>query len=82
MSTPPPANPKDPKEAAKKEMTNAVTWTVIAAAVAVGLFVYSGKVEPDKKNFYVIAAAVGAIVAAVNGYGAWTAYNKSKSPPK
>lgn len=77
MSTP----SEDPKGAAKKDVTSAAVWSGLAAAVAVGLFVYSEKVEPGKKNFYVLGAAVSGILAAVNGYGAWTAYNKLKQPP-
>ena len=80
MSTTPPANP-DPKDAAKKELNSAILWAVLAAAFAVFMFVYSGKVEPEKKNFYLLGGAVGAILAAVNGYSAWQAYEKSKKPP-
>jgi hypothetical protein len=81
MSTTPPSAP-DPKQAAKKELTSALIWTVIAVAVAVFMFVYSGMVDPEKKNFYLIGGAIGAILALVNGYSAWNAYNKSKAPPK
>lgn len=81
MSTTPPNDPKDAANKAKSELTNAVVWTVIAVAVAVFMFVNSGKVEPEKKNFYLVGSAVGAILAAVNGYSAWTLYNKSKQPP-
>jgi hypothetical protein len=81
MSTTPPTDPT-PKDAAKKELTTAVIWTVIAAGVAVFMFVYSGKVDPAKKNFYILGAVVGLIIAAVNGYSAWTAYQKTKPPTK
>ena len=74
MSAPPP----DPKEAAKKELTNAAVWAVLAAALAVFMFVYSGQVPPEKKNFYLVGGAVGAIIATVNGYSAYTLYEKSK----
>ena len=74
--------PSDPKEAAKKELTNAVVWTVLAVAFAIGAFVYSNKVAAEKKNFYLIAGAIGAILAAVNGYSARTVYNKSKALSK
>ena len=47
------------------------------------MFVYSGKVAVEKRNFYLIAGGIGAIVAIINGYSAWTIYNKSKqSAPK
>jgi hypothetical protein len=78
MSTTPPS---DPKEAAKKDLTGAIIWTALAAAFAVFMFVYSGRVEPEKRNFYLLGGAVGAIIAAINGYNAWTLFQKSKEPP-
>lgn len=81
MSATPPAAP-DPKGAARKELNNALLWAVLAAAFAVFMFVYSGKVAPEKKNFYLLAAGVGAALAAVNGYGAYALVQKAKSPPK
>ncbi len=79
MSTTPPT---DPKDAAKKELNNAILWAVLAAAFAVGMFVYSGKVDQEKKNFYLIGGGIGALVAAFNGYNAWTLHQKTKQPPK
>jgi hypothetical protein len=79
MSAP---QPGEPKGAPKKELNNALVWTVLATAFAVFMFVYSGKVDPEKKNFYLIGGGIGAVVAAVNGYGAWTLLQKSKQPPK
>jgi high-affinity Fe2+/Pb2+ permease len=70
--------PNDPKAAAKKELNNAILWAVLAAAFAVGMFIYSGKVEPEKKNFYLLGGAIGAILAAVNGYSAYTLSQKAK----
>lgn len=77
MSSPP---PNDPKNNSGKELTNSLFWTVLAVAVAVFWFVYSGKVDAEKKNFYLIAGGIAAVVAAINGYSAWTLYNKSKPP--
>lgn len=76
MSTTPPT---DPKGAAKKELSNAVIWAVLSAALAVFLFVYSGKVAAEKKNFYLLAGGIGAVVTAVNGNNAWVLYQKSKA---
>jgi hypothetical protein len=78
MSATPP-DPKPPNDP-RKEAGDALVWTLLAAAVAVGLFVYSGQVPAEKKNFYQLAAGVGALVAAYNGFAAWTAYNKTKQP--
>jgi hypothetical protein len=78
MSAPPP----DPKEALRKQLTSAVVWTVLSAALAVFMFVYSNKVDPAKKNFYLLAGAVAAIAAAINGYNGWLVYQKTKTPPQ
>ncbi|MCI0704808.1 MAG: hypothetical protein L0241_27435 [Planctomycetia bacterium] len=79
MSTSPPP-PTDPKEVAKKEMTNALIWAVLAAALSVFAFVYANK--PDvNRNFYLIIGAIAAIIALVNGYSAWQSYEKTKTPP-
>ena len=82
MSTTPPPDPKDPKDAAKKATNNAFIWAVLAAAFAVFLFVQSGRVDPEKKNFYLIGGGIAALVAAINGYSAYTLSQKSKAPPK
>ncbi len=76
MSTTPPT---DPKDAAKKELNNAILWAVLAAAFAVGMFVYSGKVPDEKKNLYLLMGGIGAILAAVNGYGAYALMQKQKA---
>ena len=76
MSTTPPGGP-NPKDA-EKERSNATLWAVLAAVFAVGLFVYSGKVDPEKKNLYLIGGAVAAIIAAFNGYTAYTLSQKAK----
>lgn len=78
MSTTPPTDPKD-KDAAKKELNNATLWAVLAAAFAVGMFVYSGKVDAEKKNLYLLMGGIGAILAAVNGYSAYTLMQKQKN---
>jgi high-affinity Fe2+/Pb2+ permease len=81
MSATPPTDPqgsKDSKDSAKKELNNAILWAGLAAAFAVGMFMYSGKVDPEKKNFYMIAGGIGALVAAFNGYTAFTLSQKAK----
>ena len=75
MSTTP---PPDPKDAAKQEFSNAVIWVALSAAFAVFMFVYANKVDAEKKNFYLLAGGIGAVVTAVNGYNAWGLYQKSK----
>lgn len=82
MSATPPTDPQDPKDAAKKEVNNALLWAILAAAFAVFMFMQSGKVDPEKKNFYLLGGGIGAILAAINGYGAWAAMQKAKQPPK
>lgn len=81
MSATPPTDPKDPKDAAKNAVNNAILWSGLAIAFAVFMFFQSGKVDPEKKNFYLLAGGVGAIVGAINGYNAWTLHQKTKQPP-
>ncbi|AWM39667.1 hypothetical protein GobsT_19810 [Gemmata obscuriglobus] len=76
MSAPAP----DPKDDAKQERSNAVVWALASAAVAVGLLMYAGRIEPGKQKTYYILAGLAAAVAAVNGYGAWSLY-KNAHPP-
>lgn len=71
MSTTPPPDPK-------QELNSALLWAALAAAFAVGMFVYAGQVAPEKRNFYYLAGVAGAVVAAVNGYAAWTVSQKGK----
>jgi hypothetical protein len=80
MSATPPTDPKNPQEEAKNQLNNAIIWTVIAAVISGALFYYSGKVIPENKTFYMVGGAIAAILTVVNGYGAWTTYNKSKPP--
>lgn len=78
MSAPVP----DPKDDAKKEQSNAVVWALASAALAVGLLMYAGRVEPEKQKTYYIFAGIAALIAGVNGYGAWALYQKSKPPAR
>ncbi|HEY1191295.1 MAG TPA: hypothetical protein VGE74_26915 [Gemmata sp.] len=75
MSAP---DPKD--EAAKKEQSNTIIWALVSAAVAIGLFLYTGRIEPEKQKTYYILAGLAAAVAAVNGYSAWALYKKANPP--
>jgi hypothetical protein len=74
MTGPSPSAP----QGQERESSNALIWSALSAGFAIGMFIYSGRVEPEKTTFYVIASAIGALMAAVNGYGAWTAYQKTK----
>ena len=80
MSTPPPPA-KDRPDAAKNGEQRGSSGPCWRSAFAVFMFVYSGKVEPEKKNFYLIAGGIGAVAAAINGYNAWTLHQKTKQPP-
>ncbi len=68
------ASPSD----SKKELTGALVRAVIAAALTVALFIYSGQVAPEKTTFYRILATISVIVFVVHSVRAWTLYNKSK----
>lgn len=65
-----------------KGPTTAVVWTVLAIGVAIFMFFYSDRVEPEKQNFYLIGAVLAAIIAVINGWSAYSLYQKSKSAPK
>lgn len=73
--------PTDPRSDLRKQLTSAIVWTVLAAAIAVLLFVQAVRPDNDKKNFYILAGVVAVIAAAANGYAAWNLYQKSQSPP-
>ncbi|MDW8196434.1 MAG: hypothetical protein RMJ56_02385 [Gemmataceae bacterium] len=64
------------------DRTTAVVWTVLALGVAIFMFWYADRVEPEKRNFYLIGAAIAAIITVMNGWSAYSLFQKSKSPPK
>jgi hypothetical protein len=77
MTTP----PTDPRAEVRKQLMSALIWTVLAAAIAVLLFLQAMTPGNDKKNFYIIAGIIAVIAAAANGYAAWNLFQKSKTPP-
>jgi hypothetical protein len=81
MSSPQPAPQDDPKAALRKQFVSALVWTILAAVLAVYLFVQASRPDNDKKNFYILAGVVAVIAAAANGYAAWNAHRQSKTPP-
>jgi bacteriorhodopsin len=76
MTTP----PTDP-QAPRKQLTSALVWTVVAAAVAVVVFINAADPENEKRTFYAIAGVIAVIATIMNGYNAWLAYKQSKAPP-
>jgi membrane protein DedA with SNARE-associated domain len=81
MTTPQTPPPSDPKAEFRKQFISALVWTIIAAVVAVFLFVQVPRQDDDKKTFYIIAGVIAVVAALVNGYAAWNAHQKSKLPP-
>jgi hypothetical protein len=75
MSAPGPETPRG------NPWTSALIWTVVALAVAIFAFFRAGQLE-EKRTFYLIAGAAAAALALMNGYGAWQAYQRSRTPPK
>ena len=57
--------PTDPKGTAKQQLTSAAAWSALACVFALGLLYYSSTVEAEKRGFYYVVAAIGAVVAAV-----------------
>lgn len=78
MSTTPPTDSNDPKAAAKKQLTTAIIWAVLSAVFAAIMYKQADKVEAGKRSLYLLMAAVGGVITFVNGYSAWTLYQKSK----
>jgi membrane protein DedA with SNARE-associated domain len=72
--------PPTPPDASRNELTSALVWAFGAAVVAVFAFFRAGQLE-EKRTFYLIAGAVAAVIAVVNGYSAWVTYKKAKTPP-
>lgn len=81
MSTPQPTPPADPKAEFRKQFISALVWTILAAVLAVYLFIQASRPDNDKKNFYILAGVVAVIAAAANGYAAWNAHRQSQTPP-
>ena len=79
MSTTPPTGPID--DVSKKELRYAIIWGVLVGGVAVYAFIYSGRVEPEKKGFYLIAGASALAYAAYNLYATWRMAEKLRKPP-
>ncbi len=74
-ATPPP----DPKKSGNQDFSGALIWALVAAGVAA--FMLYRAFDPafaNSKGLYLIGGAVGAIMAAVYGYGAWTLMQKAK----
>jgi hypothetical protein len=76
-------NPSDPGEAsaARRQFIQGVIWTVLAAALAIGLLVYALQPENPKADFYYVAAALAALAAGVNGWSAYQGYRRARTPP-
>ena len=76
MSTP----PTDPSVPPRKELTNALVWVLASLLLAVGaLAVAAG--QDEKRTFYILVGALAVIATVVNGYAAWVAYHKGRTPP-
>jgi hypothetical protein len=77
MSATPPTDPKG----AEKESSNALIWAVLSAAFAAFMFYRAFDPAFEKsKGLYLLCGAAAAIMAAVNGYGAWAVFQKAKKP--
>ena len=77
MTTP----PTDSGAEARKQLTSGLLWTVVAAAVAVVVFIKAAEPDNEKRTFYIIAGVIAVLAVIMNGYSAWLAYKRSKSPP-
>jgi hypothetical protein len=76
-------NPSDPGEtsAARRQFVQGLIWTILAAALAIGLLIYALQPENPKADFYYVAAALAALAAVVNGWSAYQGYRRARTPP-
>jgi hypothetical protein len=76
-------NPSDHGEAsaARRQFVQGLIWTVLAAALTVGLLIYALQPENPKADFYYVAAALAALAAVVNGWSAYQGYRRARTPP-
>lgn len=74
-------SPNDPKADDRKRIVSAIIWTLLAAGVAVALFIQAARPENEKKNFHILAGTFAIVAAAVNGYAAWKLLQKTRTPP-
>jgi hypothetical protein len=67
-------------QAARRQFVQGVIWTVLAAALALGLLAYALQPENPKADFYYLAAALAALAALVNGWSAYQGYRRARRP--
>jgi hypothetical protein len=75
-TTPPPGREPTPRS----QLNNALFWLIASLLIATFAF-YRGAEQEEKRTFYIIAGVVAVISVVINGYAAWLAYQKSKTPP-
>ena len=76
MSTP----PTEPNVPQRNDLRNALVWVLASLFLAVGSFIVAAGQE-EKKTFYILVGVLAVIAAVVNGYAAWVAYHKGRTPP-
>lgn len=64
-------------------MLNGLVWALIAAGLTIGLAVYAMQPDNEKRNFYLLAAALAGLATLINVWWVYLGYQQIRQarPP-
>lgn len=68
-------------QAARRQFLQGLIWTLLAAALTLGLAVYALQPDNPKSDFYRVAAVLAGLATVVNGWFAYQGYRRWRPPP-
>jgi hypothetical protein len=74
-------SPAETPESGRRQFINGVIWAVLSAALTIGLLVYAWQPDNDRRDFYLVAAALAGVATLVNAWSAYQGYRQSRTPP-